>query len=68
MAARKKVIEQLEALGLLLKTEDYTHKVGYSERSKVPIEPCLSEQWFLKYPERGKITRGSGHRRDEVLS
>jgi len=50
MAARKKVIEQLEALGLLLKTEDYTHKVGYSERSKVPIEPCLSEQWFLKYP------------------
>ena len=50
MAARKKVIEQLEGLGLLLKTEDYTHKVGYSERSKVPIEPCLSEQWFLKYP------------------
>ncbi|MGA2556182.1 MAG: valine--tRNA ligase, partial [Verrucomicrobiota bacterium] len=50
MAARKKVIEQLEALGLLLKTEDYTHTVGYSERSKVPIEPCLSEQWFLKYP------------------
>jgi valyl-tRNA synthetase len=50
MAARKKVVEQLEALGLLLKTEDYTHKVGYSERSKVPIEPCLSEQWFLKYP------------------
>ena len=50
MAARKKVIEQLEARGLLLKTEDYTHTVGYSERSKVPIEPCLSEQWFLKYP------------------
>jgi valyl-tRNA synthetase len=44
------VVEELTGLGLLLKTEDYVHNVGYSQRSHVPIEPRLSEQWFLKYP------------------
>ncbi len=48
--ARKAVVEHLEKLGLLLKIEDYVHNVGYSQRSHVPIEPYLSEQWFLKYP------------------
>ncbi len=48
--ARKAVVEAIEALGLLEKVEDYTHNVGYSERSQVPVEPYLSEQWFLKYP------------------
>jgi len=48
--ARKAVAEHLEKLGLLLKVEDYVHNVGYSQRSGVPIEPYLSEQWFLKYP------------------
>src|SRR5262249_39076848 len=47
------------------KVEDYVHNVGYSQRSHVPVEPYLSEQWFLKYPsvepstkavEEGKIT------------
>jgi valyl-tRNA synthetase len=50
MEARKAVIEELSEQGLLLKTEDYVHNVGYSQRSHVPIEPYLSEQWFLKYP------------------
>ena len=50
MEARQAVIEQLTAQGLLLKTEDYVHSVGYSQRSHVPIEPYLSEQWFLKCP------------------
>jgi valyl-tRNA synthetase len=50
MEARKAVVEKLSALGLLLKTEDYVHNVGYSQRCKVPIEPYLSEQWFLRYP------------------
>jgi valyl-tRNA synthetase len=50
MEARQAVIEQLTEQGLLLKTEDYVHSVGYSQRSHVPIEPYLSEQWFLKYP------------------
>jgi valyl-tRNA synthetase len=65
MEARQAVVEELTEQGLLLKTEDYVHNVGYSQRSHVPIEPYLSEQWFLKYPsvelstkavEEGKIT------------
>ncbi len=48
--ARQAVVEKLTEQGLLLKTEDYVHNVGYSQRSHVPIEPYLSEQWFLKYP------------------
>jgi valyl-tRNA synthetase len=50
MEARQAVIEELTGQGLLLKTEDYVHNVGYGQRSHVPIEPYLSEQWFLKYP------------------
>ncbi|HOC57732.1 MAG TPA: valine--tRNA ligase [Verrucomicrobiota bacterium] len=50
MEARQAVIEELTQQGLLLKVEDYVHNVGYSQRSHVPIEPYLSEQWFLKYP------------------
>lgn len=65
MEARKAVVDKLTEQGLLLKVEDYVHNVGYSQRSNVPIEPYLSEQWFLKYPsvepstnavEEGKIT------------
>lgn len=47
---REAVVEQLKEADLLLKVEEYTHNVGYSERTNVPIEPYLSEQWFLKYP------------------
>jgi len=50
LAARQAVLEALTAQGLLLKTEDYVHNIGYSQRSHVAVEPCLSEQWFLKYP------------------
>ncbi len=46
--ARKKVVERFEELGLIEKIEDYQNKVGYSERGGVPIEPYLSEQWFMK--------------------
>ncbi|MEK0450104.1 MAG: hypothetical protein RL088_2372 [Verrucomicrobiota bacterium] len=49
-AARKKSAELLEAAGALEKTEPYKNNVGFSERADVPIEPRLSEQWFLKYP------------------
>ena len=45
---RKKIEKDLEAAGLMEKTEAYTNKVGYSERTNVPIEPKLSMQWFLK--------------------
>jgi len=54
MEARKVVVEQLTEQGLLLKVEDYVHNVGYSQRTNVPIEPYLSEQWFLKYPSVDK--------------
>jgi valyl-tRNA synthetase len=46
--ARKKVVIRFEDLGLIEKIEEYQHKVGYSERGGVPIEPYLSEQWFMK--------------------
>ena len=52
--ARKKVISRFQELGLLEKTEDYLHKVGYSERGGVPIEPYISEQWFMKMEELAK--------------
>ncbi len=48
--ARKVAVEKLTELGTLEKEEPYTNNVGYSERADVPIEPRLSEQWFLKYP------------------
>ncbi|HTS18315.1 MAG TPA: valine--tRNA ligase [Verrucomicrobiae bacterium] len=53
---REAVVEQLKEEGLLLKVEDYTHNVGYSERTNVPIEPYLSDQWFLKYPQVPRST------------
>ncbi|MGV0023554.1 valine--tRNA ligase [Phormidesmis priestleyi] len=46
--ARKNVVKRLEAEGLLVKIEDYKHTVPYSDRGKVPIEPLLSTQWFVK--------------------
>ena len=48
--ARKVAVEKLTELGSLEKEEPYTNNVGFSERADVPIEPRLSEQWFLKYP------------------
>jgi valyl-tRNA synthetase len=46
--ARKLAVEKLEELGLIEKIEDYTNKVGRSERTNSVIEPKLSMQWFLK--------------------
>jgi valyl-tRNA synthetase len=45
--ARKKVVKELEAKGHLLKTEDYTSEVGYSERTDAVVEPRLSLQWWV---------------------
>ncbi len=52
--ARKVAVEKLTELGSLEKEEPYTNNVGFSERADVPIEPRLSEQWFLKYPSVDK--------------
>ena len=49
--ARKKAAELLQEKGLLSKTEPYENNVGFSDRSDVPIEPRISEQWFLRYPK-----------------
>ena len=46
--ARKKITKMLEESGNLVKVEDYTSPVGYSERTDAVIEPKLSAQWFLK--------------------
>jgi valyl-tRNA synthetase len=49
--ARMKAAELLEARGLLAKAVPYENNIGFSDRSDVPIEPRLSEQWFLRYPK-----------------
>jgi valyl-tRNA synthetase len=46
--ARKNIIKRLETEGVLVKTEAYKHTVPYSDRGKVPVEPLLSTQWFVK--------------------
>lgn len=49
--ARKKVCEDLKALGLLIKEEPLVHSVGHCERTGAVVEPFLSEQWFMKMSE-----------------
>ncbi|HEY4271292.1 MAG TPA: valine--tRNA ligase [Candidatus Udaeobacter sp.] len=49
--AREKAAELLQARGLLAKAEPYENNVGFSDRSDVPIEPRISNQWFLRYPK-----------------
>ncbi|WP_307756537.1 valine--tRNA ligase [uncultured Alistipes sp.] len=51
---RKQITKDLDAAGLLERTEDYVNNVGYSERTGVAIEPKLSMQWFLSMEELAK--------------
>ncbi|MED6334171.1 MAG: valine--tRNA ligase [Planctomycetota bacterium] len=46
--ARKKIVERFEELDLLDRVEDHEHNVALSDRSKDPVEPILSDQWFVK--------------------
>ena len=55
--ARAMAEKLLEELGALVKTEPYENTVGYSERADVPIEPRLSEQWFIRYPKIDEAKR-----------
>lgn len=48
MDVRRRIAKDLEVAGLMEKVEDYNNKVGFSERTNVPIEPKLSTQWFLR--------------------
>ena len=62
--ARKKAAELLEARGFLAKAEPYENNLGFSDRSDVPIEPRISEQWFLRYP---KTTEALAVVRDHLI-
>ena len=53
-ACRKQIVKDLEELGLIEKIEDYTNKVGHSERTDAVIEPKLSAQWFMRMTDVAK--------------
>ncbi|MGE0709309.1 MAG: valine--tRNA ligase [Planctomycetota bacterium] len=60
-AARKQVVKDLDALGLLDKVEDRAVEIGHSDRSKTPVEPYLSKQWFVRMEDvPGGVTFGRG--------
>src|SRR5947208_5090294 len=76
--ARKKIVEDLKALGLLEKTTEHTNAVGLCERSKTIVEPRASTQWFCKMKplaepaiaavERGEIQIVPDNRREEYFN
>src|SRR5258707_6247782 len=77
-AARKKVVEDLKAQGLLEKVNEHTHAIGICERSKTIVEPRISTQWFCKMKplaepaiaavERGEIRMVPENRREEYFN
>ena len=61
--ARKKIVEELRGKGLLVKEEEYTTRLGYSQRTNVVAEPKISTQWFVKMknlaqPALEEVTNG----------
>jgi valyl-tRNA synthetase len=76
--ARKKIVEDLKALGLLEKITDHTHAIGICERSRTVVEPRASTQWFCKMKplaepaiaavEQGKIHIVPDNRREEFFN
>ena len=66
--ARKAAVRKAGELGCSVKEEPYEHNVGFSQRADVPIEPRLSEQWFLRYPSVAvRSRRCVAEGRDECL-
>ena len=65
LEARKAIVEDLDRLGALVKTEEYIHNVGKCERCKNTIEPKISEQWFVSMKDLAKKAADSV-RNDEV--
>ena len=49
--ARKRMVEELDAMGLLVRIEDYSHNVGTHDRCKTTVEPLVKQQWFVKMDE-----------------
>ncbi len=76
--ARKKIVEDLKALGLLEKITEHTNAIGLCERSKTIVEPRISTQWFCKMKplaepaiaavERGEIQIVPENRREEYFN
>ena len=67
-AARKAVMADLEELGLVVETKVHEHEVGHSDRSKTPIEPYLSDQWFVRMGDISeKFAHPSRDRQGAVL-
>lgn len=52
--ARKKIVERLQELNLLIRIEDYVHNIGFSERGDAIVEPYLSDQWFVSMKSLAK--------------
>jgi len=77
-AARKKIVEDLQAQGLLEKITDHTHSIGHCERSRTIVEPRASRQWFCKMKplaesaiaavERGEIQIIPDNRKEEYFN
>ncbi|HYW66671.1 MAG TPA: valine--tRNA ligase, partial [Candidatus Dormibacteraeota bacterium] len=77
-AARKKIVEDLQAQGLLEKTTDHINAIGHCERSRTIVEPRVSTQWFcsmkplaepaIAVVERGEIQVTPENRREEYLN
>ncbi len=65
--ARKKIVKDLDILGILIKTQSHIHKVGTSERTKAVIEPRLSDQWFLKMESLAKPAINAVLNSDEIV-
>jgi valyl-tRNA synthetase len=63
--ARKVAVEKLQEIGAFVEEKPYENNIGFSQRADVPIEPRLSEQWFLKYPsvEKSKACVAEGRMR-----
>lgn len=52
--ARKRIVEELDQMGLLIRVEDITHAVGVHDRCNEVIEPMIKKQWFVKMEEMAK--------------
>ena len=66
--ARRRSADMLQERGLLEKEEPYENNVGFSERANVPIEPRLSEQWFMRYPNIPRSARSAPRRPCQISS
>lgn len=64
---RKKVVEKLNAIELMVKEEPYNHSVGQCYRCKTDIEPRISKQWFVKTKEMAKIAKAAVVNKDARL-